>query len=109
MRDPRAAELAIAECRARLGAPDAMATWWEGLTRGERRLLLIAASLPRTLAGLSWEEVRPADRLAVAAAVKRAASWAVSIADWALAVGAWKIVSRPIRENAKDQQKEQKP
>ena len=88
MSNLRAAELAIAECRARLGAPDAMAIWWEGLTRGERRFLLAVASLPRTLAGVSWEEIRPADRLAVAAAMKRAAGWAARIADWALALGA---------------------
>jgi hypothetical protein len=87
MRDPRAAELAIAECRARLGAPDAMATWWEGLTPGARRFLLAVASLPRTLAGVAWEEIRPADRVAIMGALKRAAGWA-RLADWAPALGA---------------------
>ena len=88
MSNLRAAELAIAECRARLGAPGAMAVWWGGLTPGERRFLLAVASLPRSLAASSWEALTPADRLAVAGAIKRASGWAEKIAECGLALGA---------------------
>ena len=75
------AENALAECRAILEAPSRAAQWWNGLTRGEQRLLIVGGCLTAALIGASWDEIDGGDQAQIIAVARRASAWATHLLE----------------------------
>lgn len=72
---------AIAACRAALAAPPKAAAWWDGLTRGEQRLLAVGGCLTAAIIGAPWSELCEADQRAIIDTARRASRWAAQLME----------------------------
>lgn len=76
-----AADQAIAECRRLLDAPPRAAQWWDGLSRGEQRMLVAGAEISSVCLGAPWEELDDTYRIAIVATARRASAWATRLLE----------------------------
>ena len=73
------ANAALSECRRILNAPSRSAVWWSGLSRGDRRMLLIAARLPAHTIAMTWDDLPERSRADLIDAARRASAWAAAM------------------------------
>lgn len=74
---------AFRELRANLGCRSSMAKTWDGLSRDERRVILLSAKLPKDSQYLSqsFSEFSENAQLRIRSAIVRQSSWATRIAE----------------------------
>ena len=73
------AEAALSECRRLLNAPSRSAAWWASLSRGERRMLVIAALLPERTVSMAWDDLPELARTILLDVARRASTWAAGL------------------------------